>query len=287
MEFAQPISDLIRARSSKRRYQRRALSLTHQEHLEAILEGAPLGPFASETRFKLMAARDEDLSALKGLGTYGFIKNPSAFIVGAVRTGPKDMEDFGYCMERLILLATEMGLGSCWLGGSFKRSAFTQVIQASSSEEVPAVVSIGYPTDKRGTFDKIVRWSAGSHKRKPWEQLFFSLESGQPLQAEELRSKAEPLEAVRLAPSASNKQPWRIFQDQEETLHFYLSRTPGYGRDMKWIKLSDLQRVDMGIALCHFELSFRAEGGAGAWSLTPPESEPERFEYIASWIPHA
>ena len=48
-------------------------------------------------------------------------------------------------MEKAILYATGLGLGSCWLGGTFRRSRFAERISARSDEIVPAVASLGYP----------------------------------------------------------------------------------------------------------------------------------------------
>ena len=52
--------------------------------------------------------------------------------------GEKNLEDFGYTMERIILFATDLGLGTCWLGGSFTKSRFAEKISANGSERVPA-----------------------------------------------------------------------------------------------------------------------------------------------------
>ena len=67
---------------------------------------------------------------------------------------------------------------------------------------------------------------------------------------------------VRLAPSASNRQPWRIIAGRSrKDFHFFLERTPGYNNN-RFVK-SDLQRVDMGIAMCHFELAMKESGFNG------------------------
>lgn len=60
-----------------------------------------------------------------------------------------------------------------------------------------------------------------------------------------------PLEMVRLGPSASNKQPLRIIKD-ENTFHFFVCRNKGYG-----IAGYDLQKNDIGIAKCHFDLTIK------------------------------
>jgi nitroreductase len=97
---------------------------------------------------------------------------------------------------------------------------------------------------------------------------------------------------VRIAPSASNKQPWRIVQTGN-AWHFYLQRTKRYGKGtllFKFLRLADLQRVDMGIAMCHFELTARSLGLQGHWIVEEPESLndklqiPEETEYTITWI---
>ena len=52
----------------------------------------------------------------------------------------------------------------------------------------------------------------------------------------------------RSGPSASNKQPWRIILDWNKA-HFYLKKTENYAQSIPF----DIQALDMGIALCHFE----------------------------------
>jgi hypothetical protein len=62
-----------------------------------------------------------------------------------------------------------------------------------------------------------------------------------------------------MAPSATNKQPWRIVRDGA-AWHFYLRRTKGYGKGSALftvLRIADLQRVDLGIAIRHFELVAR------------------------------
>jgi len=93
---------------------------------------------------------------------------------------------------------------------------------------------------------------------------------------------------VRWAPSASNKQPWRLLRSGE-TWHFYLQRTKGYGKGssvFSLLRLADLQRVDMGIAMCHFELAARERGLAGRWVVEQPalDTSAEGLEYTVSWI---
>ncbi len=52
--------------------------------------------------------------------------------------------------------------------------------------------------------------SAGSANRKEWGDIFFSGNFGGKLSRRDAGDYGEALEMVRLAPSASNKQPWRV-----------------------------------------------------------------------------
>jgi hypothetical protein len=48
----------------------------------------------------------------------------------------------------------------------------------------------------------------------------------------------------------------------------------------------DLQLLDAGIALCHFELTAREAGLAGAFAARPHgyPALPPRTEYVISWV---
>jgi nitroreductase len=285
MPSEKSILDIISQRYSCRAYQDTAIEPSLQQHLMQFLEHLPFSPFGSQVRIKLVAARDHDRRELKTLGTYGFIKNHAGFLIGAVRKAPKDMEDFGYLLEYAVLQATAMGLGTCWLGGSFTRSSFANRIALKSDEYLPAVIAVGNILDGSRAHDRI-RTHAGSDHRYPWSSLFYEEQFAHPISESQAGRYAVALEMVRLAPSASNKQPWRILH-QAHTWHFYLRRTPGYGGSIvKWILgSSDLQRVDLGIAMCHFELSTHELGLNGTWTFSEPgiATLHHNLEYIASW----
>jgi hypothetical protein len=123
--------------------------------------------------------------------------------------------------------------------------------------------------------------------RYAWSELFFDQAFGRPLSQNDADAYAVPLEAVRMGPSASNKQPWRVVKDGD-VYHFYIQRSKGYGPNslaFKMLNVDDMQRLDAGIAMCHFELTARELGLAGAWRIDEPAIEkPDGMtEYITSW----
>jgi nitroreductase len=286
MNFATKVSTLVRQRHSCRTYVPKPIEERQQRSLAEFLAANCAGPLGSQARFVLVAATDEDRKSLKGLGTYGFVQGATGFVVGAVRHGRHDLEDYGYLLERAVLFATDLGLGTCWLGGSFYQSSFARKVAATRDELVPAVIAVGHSA-QRGDVRGRIREYARNHQRLGNELLFFSRKFGQPVDAGQVGAYANALEAVRWAPSASNQQPWRIVQT-EDAWHFYLRRTQGYGKGtllFSLLGLADLQRVDMGIAMCHFELVAREFGLAGGWVLEEPEIEKpdQSTEYVVSW----
>ena len=285
--FNAPIIDIIRQRFSCRRFHKRPIDATKQQNLQALLDSLPPGPFGAPIRFRLVAARAADRVSLRGLGTYGFIRGATGFIIGAVEPAGKYLEDYGYLMEAIILHATGLSLGTCWLGGTFTKSGFARRIDLGTRETIPAVTAIGEFISPGQTRQGMVSDVADASHRLPWESLFFDMQSGTSLTRATAGVYAMPLSMLRIAPSASNKQPWRVFKDGQ-CWHFYLQRTPGYRRDPLKILLDlcDLQRIDMGIALCHFELTAREMGLVGHWAVDDPlnpVSGPQT-EYISSWV---
>jgi len=281
-----PVVDIIRQRFSCRTYLERPISAEKRQELKAFIDNLQNGPFGSRPRFHLVAADKEDSRALKGLGTYGFIHGATGFIIGTLDEGEKNLEDYGYQMEEIILLATRLDLGTCWLGGSFTRSSFARKINVSDDKLIPAVTSIGEIADVEDARNGSLRRRINADQRLPWERLFFNQKFGTPLSQEESGEYAIPLEMLRIGPSASNKQPWRVIKDGN-IWHFYLQRTKGYreGNLTRFLGIADMQRLDMGIAMCHFELTARELGLSGRWfnavlGIAKPD---DLTEYIVSW----
>jgi hypothetical protein len=282
MSFSQPVSSLIRQRYSCRKYQNNSISPMAYPDLVDFINTLPAGPFNAPNRFILVTANGQDNNPLRGLGTYGTIKSPTGFIIGAAKSAEKDMEDFGYRMEMIILKGTDLGMGTCWLVGFFTRSSFSKMIGIEKGETLPAICSLGIPE-----FEKTNEQIYQSRSRFPWDVLFFSENFNTSFNPEMAGKYSQPLEMVRLAPSAQNRQPWRIV-NQGDNWHFYLQRTKGY-REMVLPGLtgiSDLQRIDMGICMAHFESSAREDGLKGQWQMNNPgiQLTNKLMEYTVSWI---
>lgn len=283
MKMKKSILELIKTRSSWRKYTRREIAGSIKQDILDLVSSPLQGPFHNRVRFRLVDKDICEKEAPVKLGTYGFISGAGNFLAGAVKEKEKNFEDYGYLLEKLILYCTDLGLATCWLGGSFKRGEFGKALKTADDEIIPAVTPVGYASNNRGYRDRFIRMAAGSKHRKPWRELFFADDFSNPLTPEAASDYAVPLEMVRLAPSASNNQPWRIVKENN-FFHFFLKRTKHYD---KMIKTADMQRIDMGIAMCHFELTAAELNLKGKWQTGERirfTREPGReVEYIVSW----
>jgi len=235
------------------------------------------GPFNTHMRFRIIDINS--ISPEIKLGTYGVIKGASTYICAIVKKEKRMEENLGYAFEKIILYATSLGLGTCWLGGTFKKSAFGKAAGANEAEMVPIITPIGYESEKKSVIDTLTVAVARPTNRKDWGELFFDRDFSKPLKREDAGMFEECFEMVRRAPSASNRQPWRIVRD-ENTFHFFICRNRGYGNLFNY----DIQKLDVGIAMCHFDLTAQGLGVSGKWAeMNPNLACPGNMDYLISY----
>jgi len=273
--------EAIEQRISIRSFNGKPIAGQAHDDLDEYCRNIGLGPFGAAVRFKLLDLEPLSREELRPLGTYGVIKGASHYILGAVKEGKGSLEDIGYCLEKIILRATTLGFGTCWLGGTFKRSAFAAKMHLADDEMLPAITPVGYPVKKISTADRLLRFSAGSNKRKPWSELFFVDDGKTPLTEADAGDYRQALEAVRMGPSASNRQPWRMAKGVDGSFHLYLKENPVYNRIMGKFRI---QYIDMGIAMCHFEVAACELGLPGSWIVNGPVLDIPGLQHIATWF---
>ena len=277
--FNNSINDVIKSRTSVRTYKED--KLTDEIKLKLISYAKNIkGPFNSKFRFEIIDDTDTIEKTGGKIGTYGVIKGAKSYIAGIVEYGEHSLEQLGYTFEKLILYATSLDIGTCWLGGTFTKSGFERIANLKDNELMPVITPIVYIEDKKRMLDRLMRTMAGSNNRKDWSELFYNNSFDTPLTEQEAGKYSTALEMVRIAPSASNKQPWRIVKDNN-TFHFYLKHNKGYGKALG----IDIQKIDIGIAMCHFEMTLNELGINGSWTINKPKNMGCSIdtEYIVSW----
>ena len=127
----------------------------------------------------------------------------------------------GFMYQQLDLYAQSLGLGTCWVG----LGSLTDKEPVPEGMKLAVMMAIGIPDD-------VPERTAADFRRKPMQEI-----SDRP---------DDRLEALRLAPSATNSQPWFVTHEGD-TLHLYreelgLIKQRTHGR---------MNKIDMGIGLCH------------------------------------
>jgi nitroreductase len=276
------IFELIRTRTSWRTYDPKPLSRGVKNEILEILEMKNVSsPFGGEAHFKLFELEGINPSERKKYGTYGMIKGAIRFIWGIAKKSDHNWENFGYLLEYIILKATELELGTCWLGGTFSRKNFASKLDIQKGDIFPAMTTLGYPARRR-VKEKIIRTAIKAKKRKAWETIFFENDLSTPMNKHLLGDYSDILEMVRIGPSASNKQPWRIIKEKNENIfHIYTITTAV--KQIEYI-YDNLRRLDAGIAVCHFDLCLKEKKIKGNWIIQNPHiDKTDHLNYKITW----
>jgi len=190
------------------------------------------------------------------IGSYGKVKDAPAFIafIGDM-DDPFVQEKVGYTGEGIILEATALGLDTCWVAGFFRPEIVASLIEVSNKERVLAITPVGYAREFESWEEKLMNGFGRSHKRLALSKLVRGLP----------REKWPDwvnicLEAVRLAPSAVNRQPWG-FDVQDDSFTVFV-RTKG-------LEFNVSKRLDCGIAMLHLEVAVFDSGRKGDWEFLP------------------
>ena len=161
---------------------------------------------------------EEDIFSKWILG-YGFIKNCHNYIRFAGKESPDLEEKVGYYGELVILKAQELGLNTCWVGGTYRKK---DVLNEDSSSRLVLVAALG-----KG------KTQGNPSKSKPIEAYY----EGEDVPDWFIKG----MEAVSLSPSAVNQKKWKFVYLGEDKVEAYSSG-------------KHFNEVDLGIAKLHFEL---------------------------------
>lgn len=160
----------------------------------------------------------------------------------------------GFLLQQIDLYLSSIGLGSCWQG------MVKPLKEAPRSEgmDFVSMLAFGKPAEP------VYRENVSEFRRKTLEEI-SEVTGGETL-----------LEPVRLAPSATNGQPWYFSGTAHKIL---VSR-----KKLNFIKAAifdRLNQIDVGIALCHLTLSCQHMGKKASFCFYK-EKVPAGCEYAAT-----
>lgn len=179
----------------------------------------------------------------KGPGLRSQIKGTDVYAVIVAKKGtPMELE--GYMGEALVLEATAMGLGTCWLGAGFHPDIISRNVNLQNDEVVHCVISLGKCS-----------LPAFNPKRKELAKICNKTE-------EQLAAlgawQKEAVLAARLAPSAINMQPWKIEVDGSSVSI----------EEPQFVLYKKYAALDRGIAMLHAAVGAHYAGREAIWKKT-------------------
>lgn len=168
----------------------------------------------------------------------GRIKGTTCFAAFLSKDGMS--HNAGYLGEAFVLECTAMGLSTCWVG-MYNKKAVAAAVGLQEGETLTCIAAIGvseepYAARPRKPLEKLVGLTEEEIKALPsWQQY--------------------ALICARIAPSATNGQPWRFLVEEENIRICCTGNNYGYAN------------LDCGIAMLHMELGAAHGGVAGDWVM--------------------
>ena len=229
------LQEAINIRTSRRKYIENALEQEQIDHLQGLIDQYnQVGGF----RVELVLNNGE---AFKGFTrSYGMLNGVNHYFgFIADNNDPHADEKIGYYGELLVLHATTMGLGTCWIGGTFSKSKTP--FKLANDERLACLITVGHVEETLSSKEKLIHKM--THRKTKLATDMFT--SDEPVPDWFLNG----MDAAQKAPSAMNKQPV-MFTYQEGRVKASVKRETKY-----------LVAFDLGIAKLHFELA----SGGGMW----------------------
>lgn len=258
------IIDVIKSRRSVRKYSGEPLSEAEKKVIEDAIAAAR-SPFGGRAEIHLLST-DSD-STFKP-STYGVITGARDYLTLSVADDRESYITGAFMMESVVLAATKAGLGTCWLGGTFKSSTFGDA-DSGRGLKLVAVVPVGRPAASGGLVNRIMRAVAKSDARKALGEMFFVNNFDTPLPPD--GPYIRELDMMRLAPSSRNCQPWR-------------GLIRGNQIDFYCVTTSPMNMLDMGIGLYHFDVAACTLGVKGMFAANGMPVPMDGCTYIISFI---
>lgn len=209
------LMEAMSARHSVRQYEDRALTSEQAAALQDEINACN-----QESGLHIQLVTDEPKAFDSLMAHYGKFTGVTHYIALIGTKGPNLDETCGYYGERLVLLAQQLGLNTCWVAMTYKKipSAF----QVRSGEKLAVVIALGH-----GKTQGI------AHKSKPLSEV-ASCDGAMP---DWFR---KGVEAALLAPTAMNQQKFKFSAAGDQV-------TAKAGRGF-------YSKIDLGIAKYHFEI---------------------------------
>lgn len=148
--------------------------------------------------------------------SYGIFNNVNNYLtVVADLSYPDAMERAGYFAQRFVMKAVCLGLGTCYVGGTYESEGLSVFVKPG--EQLLFLVVFGHPLQKERFAARMMMRLVHRNDRSP-AQFFDGNEEELKKAMEKIPWLYDGLQAVACAPSALNKQPVRIAADVSQPI---------------------------------------------------------------------
>lgn len=213
--------EAIDARHSVRRYISRPLEREAVDCLRAKIDECNS---KGNLHIQLVLNERKGFSGMLAYGSFSGVEN---YIVMAGRRADDLDERVGYYGEQIVLLAQQLGLGTCWAGLSYRKVKGAYALD--SEEKVACMISLGYPDD-----------AGRKHKCKSVEDV-----SNAGVSTPEWFEQG--VRAALKAPTAVNQQKFYIeYAGVKDGRHCVRAR--------RLFSMVGYTSMDLGIVKLHFEI---------------------------------
>jgi nitroreductase len=136
-----------------------------KEKILKILEAARIAPSASHRQpWHFIVVENKE--TIKKLAKREWAAEAPVMIVGLadqVASPSRCLNDLGIALEHIVLAATNLGLGTCWMGQTGREELIKGLLNIPDNFKVIAIVPLGVPDEtpvpkERKSLDAIVSW---------------------------------------------------------------------------------------------------------------------------------
>ena len=177
------VMDIIESRNSIRKYRTDEVP---DEMLAQVLRAARLAPsWRNQQCWRFIVLRDSTLKSriIKCTSVFNqsWLGREPVLVVACgdpALSGSKNNQsyylvDVAIAMEHLVLAATELGLGTCWIGG-FEETDIKKLLHIPDNIRVVALTPLGFPEDKEGLVGRIAKKVVNSKDRHSIDSFVYT-----------------------------------------------------------------------------------------------------------------
>lgn len=231
--------ELLKKRHSVRAFLKDELSKGIQDELKA--EVTSINTQVAGLKFRLFFNNSDPFKGF--FKSYGSFVNPSNYLAAVVDNGVDNIwEKAGYYSEQFVIKCVELGLGTCFVGGTYDPKSVNIFLKAG--EQILFVVLFGMPSGYLRKKEKILVNFV--HRKQFPISHFFEPSEDFEKECERLPLLKEGTEAVAIAPSALNKKPTRLFISNLEEIPILCAKVDDKNKK---------NLIDLGIAKFNFNFA--------------------------------